>query len=94
MDQVASILEERGPVLASIAVIVTSVFIASLLFGGNSGVNLPLVGGEYGNAEKRRKAFITNGLEFYKKGYEMFKSKAWRVTGLDGTKKPLPRRSY
>lgn len=91
MDQVAALLEERGPVLASIAVVFTTVLVATLLFGSNHVSHLPLVGSEYGSTDKRRKAFITNGIDFYKKGYEMFKSKAYRLTALDGTKRHLPR---
>lgn len=87
MDVAAGFLEERGPVLASVAVIVTSVFIATVLLGGGSST-LPLVGLEYGSASKRRQAFMTRGLEFYKKGYDLFKSTtAFRVTTLDGTKR-------
>ncbi|KAI1776976.1 cytochrome P450 [Hypoxylon cercidicola] len=93
MDQVMSILEERGPVLLSLAVVLTSVFVATLLFGNeNSDVSdIPLIGGEYGNAEKRRKAFITNAIDFYSKGYELFKSKAYRLTAFDGDSIVLPR---
>lgn len=90
MDVVANIIVNRGPVLASIAVIATTVFFATLLFGNGSTSQLPLVGKEYGNAEKRRKAFITKGLEFYKKGYALYKSKAFRLTSLDGTRAPYP----
>ncbi|KAI1100328.1 cytochrome P450 [Jackrogersella minutella] len=92
MGAIATILEERGPVLVSVAVILTTVFIATLLFGGNdNNSNIPLVGGEYGSAEKRRKAFITNGYDFYKKGYDLFRTKAFRLTGLDGDRIILPR---
>ncbi|XXG96060.1 hypothetical protein Hte_002337 [Hypoxylon texense] len=91
MDQVAAILEERGPVLASVAVVFATVLVATLLFGNNYGSHIPLVGSEYGSAEKRRKAFITNGKDFYKKGYEMFKSKAYRLTALDGDRIVIPR---
>lgn len=89
MDVVAKVLEERGPVLASVAVILATAFIASLLVGSTEVSKLPLVGEEVGNAEKRRKAFITNGYDFYKKGYDLFRSKAFRLTGLDGTEIPL-----
>ncbi|OTB14586.1 hypothetical protein K445DRAFT_318993 [Daldinia sp. EC12] len=91
MDVVAPFLEERGPILASVAIILTSVFLATALFGSGSST-LPLVGQEYGSASKRRKAFVTRGLEFYKKGYESFKTKAFRVTTLDGDRIVLPRR--
>ncbi|KAF3068388.1 Ent-kaurene oxidase [Daldinia childiae] len=92
MDVAASFLEERGPVLASVAVIVTSVFLATVLLGGGNS-KLPLVGLEYGSASKRRQAFVTRGLEFYKKGYDLFKSTtAFRVTTLDGDRIVLPRR--
>ncbi|KAI5861450.1 cytochrome P450 [Durotheca rogersii] len=92
MGQLSAILDDRGPVLASVAVILAAVFIATQLFGDDAASKLPLVGGEYGNAEKRRKAFITNGLDFYQKGYELFKSKAFRLTTLDGERIVLPRR--
>ncbi|KAI0839943.1 cytochrome P450 [Hypoxylon sp. FL0890] len=91
MEVIANVLEERGAVLASVAVILTTVFLASLLFGSSEAANIPLVGKEYGNAEKRRKAFITNGYDFYKKGYELFKTKAFRLTALDGDRIVLPR---
>ncbi|KAI0891821.1 cytochrome P450 [Annulohypoxylon nitens] len=91
MDVVAKVLEERGPVLASVAVILATAFIASLLVGSTEVSKLPLVGEEVGNAEKRRKAFITNGYDFYKKGYDLFRSKAFRLTGLDGDRIVLPR---
>lgn len=84
MDQVANIVQERAPILASIAVILVTVFTASILLNSSGASKLPLVGEEIGNAEKRRKAFITNGIDFYQKGYELFKSKAFRLTALDG----------
>ncbi|KAI0887803.1 cytochrome P450 [Annulohypoxylon maeteangense] len=91
MEAIAKVVEERGPVLASVAVILVTAFIASLLVGGSDNSNIPLVGTEVGNAEKRRKAFITNGYDFYKKGYDLFRSKAFRLTGLDGDRIVLPR---
>ncbi|OTB03695.1 hypothetical protein M426DRAFT_321621 [Hypoxylon sp. CI-4A] len=91
MDVIRGILEERGPVLASIAVVLASVFLFTLLFGGSDPSDIPLVGKEHGGAEKRRKAFITNGYDFYKKGYELFKSKAFRLTALDGERIIIPR---
>lgn len=87
MDQFTSILEERAPVLASIAVVLVAVFAANVLFKNDYLSQIPLIGSEVGDAEKRRKAYITNGLDFYKKGYELFKSKAYRLTALDGMAK-------
>ncbi|KAI0595189.1 ent-kaurene oxidase [Biscogniauxia sp. FL1348] len=89
MEQLQPILADRGPVLASVVVLLVGVLIATQLFKDPS--ELPLIGAEYGYAEKRRKAFITNGLDFYKKGYELFKSKAYRLTTLDGERIILPR---
>ncbi|KAI1498295.1 ent-kaurene oxidase [Biscogniauxia marginata] len=89
MEQLQAILADRGPVLVSIFVSLIGVLFATQLFGETS--ELPLIGAEYGRAEKRRKAFITNGLDFYKKGYELFKSKAYRLTALDGERIVLPR---
>ncbi|KAI5918729.1 ent-kaurene oxidase [Camillea tinctor] len=89
MEQLQSILADRGPVLASVVVLLVGVLFATQLFNNPS--ELPLIGAEYGHAEKRRKAFITNGLDFYKKGYELFKSKAYRLTTLDGERIVIPR---
>ncbi|KAI0169271.1 cytochrome P450 [Hypoxylon sp. FL1284] len=91
MSQVMSLLSERAPVLASIAIVLLTAFVVTFLVGGAEVSAIPLIGGEYGGAEKRRKAFITNGLDFYKKGYELFRSKAYRLTALDGDRIVLPR---
>lgn len=77
--------------LASIAVVLVAVFAANVLFKNDYLSQIPLIGSEVGDAEKRRKAYITNGLDFYKKGYELFKSKAYRLTALDGDRIVLPR---
>ncbi|KAI1632917.1 ent-kaurene oxidase [Biscogniauxia mediterranea] len=89
MEQLQPILADRGPVLASVVVLLVGVLLATQLFKDSS--ELPLIGAEHGHAEKRRKAFITNGLDFYKKGYELFKSKAYRLTTLDGERIIIPR---
>ncbi|KAI1491516.1 ent-kaurene oxidase [Biscogniauxia mediterranea] len=89
MEQLQPILADRGPVLASVVVLLVGVLLVTQLFKDSS--ELPLIGAEYGHAEKRRKAFITNGLDFYKKGYELFKSKAYRLTTLDGERIIIPR---
>ncbi|KAI1387289.1 cytochrome P450 [Hypoxylon trugodes] len=91
MDVITNVLADRSPVLASVAIILVTVFIASRLFDRESLSHLPLVGAEFGDAEKRRKAYITNSLDFYKKGYELYKSKPFRITSLDGDVIVLPR---
>ncbi|CAJ2505514.1 Uu.00g129080.m01.CDS01 [Anthostomella pinea] len=92
MDQIQTVVANRWPAMASVVAVLACVFVATSLLGrGGDSNNLPLLGKEYGHAEKRRKAFITNGVDFYKKGYQLFKSKAYRLTTLDGERIVLPR---
>ncbi|KAI0004374.1 cytochrome P450 [Xylariaceae sp. FL0662B] len=88
MGQISNIVADRAPVIASVLVVVAGVLLATQLFGSSS---IPLIGREYGYAEKRRKAFIKNGMDFYTKGYELFKNRAYRLTALDGERIVLPR---
>ncbi|KAI1078786.1 cytochrome P450 [Whalleya microplaca] len=90
LDQISIILADRAPVLASIFVIFAGVLLATQLLDSDAS-SIPLLGREYGYARKRRKAFIKNGLDFYQKGYEMFKNKAYRLTSIDGERIVLPR---
>ncbi|KAI0386387.1 cytochrome P450 [Hypomontagnella monticulosa] len=90
MEAIIEFVNERGPILASVGIILITVFCATFLWGANDASSLPLIGEEYGNADKRMKAFMTSGQELYKKGYELFKSKAWRITTLDGDHIVLP----
>ncbi|KAI1380203.1 cytochrome P450 [Hypoxylon crocopeplum] len=91
MEQVAAVIDEREPTLVFIAVILTAIFVATLLPGASSVSDIPLVGGEYGGVEKRKKAYIKNSWELYKKGYELFRDKAFRLTTQDGDHIILPR---
>ncbi|KAI1338803.1 ent-kaurene oxidase [Xylariaceae sp. FL0016] len=90
MERIESLLGDRGPVVASVFVVLAGVLIITQFLGG-SVAGLPFVGKELGHAGKRRKAYISNGLDFYKKGYNMFKSKAYRLTTLNGDAIVLPR---
>ena len=90
MDTLPAVLADRGPVLASVLFILSAVFLASRFVGGGDvNSNVPLVGSELGSAAKRRKAYSTQAKELYKKGYQAFKDKAFRVTTTDGTAPPL-----
>ncbi|KAI1878121.1 hypothetical protein JX265_002489 [Neoarthrinium moseri] len=92
MDQVSNLLAERGPVVASVALLLAGVFVLSSLgLFSNGAAKLPLVGQEIGSAEKRRKAFIANARDLYARGYKQFQNKAWRLTDTDGERIVLPR---
>jgi hypothetical protein len=85
MDQVLTLLADRGPVLASVFLVLSGVFLLSIFkLLGNDADKIPLVGGEIGSAEKRRKAYISNARELYAKGYERFRNSAFRLTDTDG----------
>lgn len=86
MDNLSSLLAERTPILASVVVLLGAAFIFSTYQLSSYGMNeIPLVGAELGNAEKRRTAFVSNAKDIYAKGYALFRDKAWRLTGTDGT---------
>ncbi|KAI0128888.1 ent-kaurene oxidase [Xylariales sp. AK1849] len=93
MDQLSSLIADRGSVLASVAVVFFAVFLFSSLrlFSSNGTDKIPLVGREIGNAEKRRKAYIANARELYTRGYNTFKNNVFRITDTDGEKIVLPR---
>jgi hypothetical protein len=86
MDQISSLIADRGPVLASVVIVLSGVFLLSTLrlFGSNPVGKIPLVGAEIGNKEKRRQAYISNARELYAKGYELFRNSAFRLTDTDG----------
>lgn len=79
--------------MASVLVVICGVLVVSALglFGDNkAAANLmPLVGGEIGNSEQRRKAYIANARHIYAKGYELHKSRAFRITDTDGSSPPV-----
>ena len=84
MGHIENLVAERVPVLVSVLVVICGVlFVSALgLFNDNkAAANLiPLVGGELGNSEQRRKAYIANARDIDAKGYELHKSRAFRIT--------------
>jgi hypothetical protein len=85
MDQFSSLVVDRAPIFASVAVLLGAAFLVSVLVpsSGSNG-KIPLVGGDIGNAEQRRKAFLSNAKDLYAKGYRHFKDSVWRLTDTDG----------
>ncbi|ORY59096.1 ent-kaurene oxidase [Pseudomassariella vexata] len=91
MEQVLALISKRSPVIASIFVLLTTVFLLSRYFGSDVYEQIPLVGKELGNAEKRRKAYLDHAQDIYQKGYSRFKNRVFRLTGTDGDRIVLPR---
>lgn len=95
MGHIENLFAERAPVLASVLVVICGALLVSALglFTDNkTAANLiPLVGREIGNSEQRRKAYIANARDIYAKGYELHKSRAFRITDTDGSSPPCTR---
>lgn len=85
---IANLIEDRAPLLGSVLVILIAAIATSFLIGDKT--NVPLVGEEWGNAEKRRQAYMTHARDLYHKGYEMFKKKTFRLTTMDGDQYVVP----
>ncbi len=88
MDQLSTVLAARGPALASVLFILSAIFLASKVLGGSPVSNTPLVGEDLGGPNKRRTAYLERARELYKKGYETFRGKPFRLTTLDGNINP------
>ncbi|KAK9416187.1 putative Ent-kaurene oxidase [Seiridium unicorne] len=92
MDQFSSLVVERAPIFASLAVLLGAVFFISVFKSSSYGTEkIPLVGKELGSAEQRRLAFISNAKDLYAKGYGLFRDSTWRLTNTDGERIVLPR---
>ncbi|KAK6079272.1 ent-kaurene oxidase [Seiridium cupressi] len=91
-DQFSSLVVERAPIFASVAVLLGAVFFISVFKSSSYGTEkIPLVGKELGSAEQRRLAFISNAKDLYAKGYGLFRDSTWRLTNTDGERIVLPR---
>ncbi|KAI0168346.1 ent-kaurene oxidase [Pestalotiopsis sp. NC0098] len=92
MDQVTQLVSDRAPVFASVALLLGTAFLFSILKSFSGGADkIPLVGKEIGNVEQRRKAYIANAKDLYQQGYKLFKNSTFRLTDTDGEKIVLPR---
>ncbi|KAI1860426.1 hypothetical protein JX265_009825 [Neoarthrinium moseri] len=93
MDQFWRLVGPRSIAVASAFLLVTGVSVlwvfSSLYVTGLS--TIPLIGDELGNAEQRRKGFISHAQKLYNMGYAKFKNRTWRLTGTDGDRIILPR---
>lgn len=86
MDQISNLIADRAPIFAAVAVLLGAVFLFSTFKSSKyDATTIPLVGKEIGNAEERRKQFISNARGTYEKGYALFRENAWRHTDTDGT---------
>ncbi len=87
MDKLSTLVAALDfPLLALvICVFLALYFLASTLLSGAFSANLPpLIGTEYGNAEQRRQAFLSNAWEIFNRGYNQFKTRVFRITTTDG----------
>ncbi|KAK8111355.1 Cytochrome P450 monooxygenase ATR2 [Apiospora kogelbergensis] len=80
-QQLSQILQERLPVVVSVALFTIVVYAVSSVWSNKS--NLPLLGADYGNSEQRRKQYRTSAATLYQKGYELFRHQAYRMTTSD-----------
>jgi hypothetical protein len=82
MEQIQTLLGDRAPVVAAVAVVLAVFYVVSVLIPSDtpSSKHLPLLGGELGNAEQRRKEFNSNARALYEKGYKLFRTSAFRIT--------------
>jgi hypothetical protein len=86
MVQILALVADHGPLLGVVALLLAGAFIFSASdLAGMGNENIPLIGHDIGNTEKRRQAFISNAQNLYSKGYERFRDSVWRLTGTDGT---------
>ncbi|KAJ0108710.1 Ent-kaurene oxidase [Diaporthe amygdali] len=88
MDQLPGLLADRLVLAASMLVILASVWLFSNFFDYSN--KLPLLGREYGNSEKRRKAYLAGAARLYEKGHNLFKTKPYRLTTMDGERIVVP----
>ncbi|KAI0187815.1 ent-kaurene oxidase [Xylaria flabelliformis] len=91
MNQLLSPVANQGLTFVSVAFLFTGVVGLAILLPSYATDELPLVGKELGNAEKRRKAFISRPQDLYTKGYRSFKNKIFRITGADADRFIIPR---
>ncbi len=88
MDQISALFAAHGPTWVSVLFILPVVLLATQLFRSSEVPVIPLIGAEYGGARRRRKAFLNNAKEIYRKGYEQFKENVFRLTTTDGKTEP------
>ncbi|ETS77988.1 hypothetical protein PFICI_10050 [Pestalotiopsis fici W106-1] len=89
MEHYIEVLSDRSSVLIAIIIIPTTIFIVSHLLSSGA-AQFPLLGGELGNSEKRRKAFFAGAAALYDQGYAAFRDKPFRLTTVDGERIVVP----
>lgn len=85
MDQFLTLVATRGPLLLCVSAIILAVHISSKLSDWNLIQHIPALDEDLGSPDKRRKAFLANPTEAYKKGYKLFGEKAFRLMTENGT---------
>ncbi len=73
-----------GPALATLLLIISARLLTSFVSASRAASAVPLIGAEYGSVAKRRKAYLRHAGALYKKGYEQFRDKVYRITTADG----------
>lgn len=82
---------ERGPFALLTLALVVVLPAALLLLARPRGLgHLPLLGHELGGAEMRRRAYLTDMVALYKRGYDLFKDRPFRVTTQLGERVVVP----
>ncbi|KAI1332483.1 cytochrome P450 [Xylariaceae sp. FL0255] len=94
MDLIQTAIDERGSIILSVLVILVGVFTFNSFFNGacnSSQSNLPWLGKDYGNALQRQMAYRAHAMDLYRKGYALFKTRAFRLTTSEGERVVVPR---
>ncbi|KAG9761828.1 hypothetical protein KCU73_g2196, partial [Aureobasidium melanogenum] len=90
--QVAARLGDQALSLLTISLLLVGTMALAWLLRSPSRPQFPLVGEELGNVENRRRAFVKDGIQLYRKGYRTFKDKIFRLTTWDGERVVVPMR--
>lgn len=81
--QVLDILSARLPLIGTTILVSLVAFVIQRIFAHDPLAEIPWIGVELGDSEKRRKAFQNGGAKaLYKRGYEKFKTGIFRLTSM------------
>ncbi len=85
LETLPSIFVERWPVILTSLLALFLALIVSNVLRSNPLANVPLVGEDLGNAEKRRKEYLKNGKNLYLTGYKKVRRLWSRVCNARST---------
>ncbi|OCL06822.1 cytochrome P450 [Glonium stellatum] len=81
--QLLAALPDYFPILSTVALLVLVCIIFPQLFSRNHLSDIPIIGLDLGNIEKRRNAYLTSASKLYRDGYKMFRDGVYRITTAD-----------